>query len=261
MASSSSKLTLKLLIDAKREKVLFAEASKTVVDFLFNLLCLPIGTVIRILKKNQMVGCLANLYQSVENLDETYMQPTLHKDILLKPSASVSSQISGLLPSVKDSYSTNSTNVFYRCPNHYGHVTCDYTTRCPDRYCGSSMNSQMTFVGEKVANEISANSSGFVKEVVTYMVMDDLIIQPMSSISSITLLNKFNVKEVGVLQEKVVELDMKQVANEISSDKGGFVKEVVTYMVMDDLVIQPMSSISSLTLLNKFNVKEVRVLQ
>ncbi|XP_027936419.1 uncharacterized protein LOC114191447 [Vigna unguiculata] len=207
MASSSSKLTLKLLIDSKREKVLFAEASKAVIDFLFSLLCLPIGTVIRILNKNQMVGSLGNLYESVENLDETYMQPQLHKDLLLKPSASVSSQISGLLPSINDTSSNTSTNVFYRCPSHYAYVTCDNTTRCPHQ-CGN-MNSVMQFVGEKVANvQNSADKSGFVKEVVTYMVMDDLVIQPMSSISSITLLNKFNVKEVGVLQEKVVELDM-----------------------------------------------------
>ncbi|WVY92817.1 hypothetical protein V8G54_031905 [Vigna mungo] len=211
MTSSSSKLTLKLLIDSKHEKVLFAEASKAVIDFLFNMLCLPIGTVIRILNKNQMVGSLANLYQSVENLDETYMQPDQNKDILLKPSAPMSSRISGLLPSVDDSSSNNSTDVFYRCQNHYGHVTCDNNTRCPT--CGICMNSQMIFVGEKVANEISADKSGFVKEVVTYMVMDDLIIQPMSSISSITLLNKFNIKEVGVLQEKVVELDMNQGVN------------------------------------------------
>ncbi|KAG2403270.1 uncharacterized protein HKW66_Vig0185570 [Vigna angularis] len=85
-----------------------------------------------------------------------------------------------------DNSSNNSTNVFYRCPSHYGHVTSDNTTRCPDRYCGNSVNSQMIFVGEKVANEISADNSGFVKEVVTYMVMDDFIIQPMPSISSMS---------------------------------------------------------------------------
>ncbi|XP_014512016.1 uncharacterized protein LOC106770737 [Vigna radiata var. radiata] len=211
MASSSSKLTLKLLIDSKREKVLFAKASKAIVDFFFNLLCLPIGTVIRILNKNQMVGSLANLYESVENLDETYMQPDQNKDLLLKPSASMSSKISGLLPSVNDSSSNNFVNVFYRCQSHYSRVTCDNNTRCPD--CNRPMNSQMIFIGEKVANEISAEKNGFVKGVVTYMVMDDLAIQPMSSISSITLLNKFNVKEVGTLQETVVELDMNQGVN------------------------------------------------
>ncbi|QCE05760.1 hypothetical protein DEO72_LG9g766 [Vigna unguiculata] len=212
MASSSSKLTLKLLIDSKREKVLLAEASKAVVDFLFNLLCLPIATVIRILNKDPMVGSLGNLYESVENLDETYMQPQLHKDLLLKPNASVSSQISGLLPSINVTSSNNATNVFYRCPNHTIYLTSNNITRCPKHYCGATMNIQ--FVDEKVANvQNSADKSGFVKEVVTYMVMDDLVVQPMSSISSITLLNKFNVKEVGALQEKVVELDMNKGVN------------------------------------------------
>ena len=49
------------------------------------------------------------------------------------------------------------------------------------------------------------------KGVVTYMVMDNLEVKPMSTISSITLLNKFDVKEIGALEEKVVELGMDEV--------------------------------------------------
>ncbi|XP_014512015.1 uncharacterized protein LOC106770736 [Vigna radiata var. radiata] len=201
MASSSSKLTLKLLIDAKREKVLFAEASKAVIDFLFNLLCLPIGTVIRILNKNQMVGSLANLYESVENLDETYMQPDQNKDLLLKPSAPMSSRISGLLPSVNDSSSKNSTNVLYRCPSHFGHVTCDNTTSCPTN-CGGYMNSPLIFVGEKFANEISTDKSGFVKEVVTYMVMDDLVIQPCQAYQALPYLTNSTSKKLASCKKR-----------------------------------------------------------
>ncbi|ESW14703.1 hypothetical protein PHAVU_007G010300 [Phaseolus vulgaris] len=205
-SSSSSKLTLKLLIDTKRNMVLFAEASKPVIDFLFSLLCLPIGTVIRILNKEHMVGSLGNLYESVENLDETYMQPNRQKDLLLKPSAAISSsQISGLLPSVDASN-------FYRCPSHPGHITRDNRTPCPERNCGKAMICEVSFVGVN-GKDSGGDKSGFVKEVVTYMVMDDLVIQPMSTISTITLLNKFNVKEVGALQEKVVVLDMEQGVN------------------------------------------------
>ncbi|KAM7494950.1 hypothetical protein LguiB_029559 [Lonicera macranthoides] len=40
------------------------------------------------------------------------------------------------------------------------------------------------------------------------MAMDDLVVKPMSTLSSITLLNKFNIKEVGGLEEKVVNLGM-----------------------------------------------------
>ena len=46
-------------------------------------------------------------------------------------------------------------------------------------------------------------SGGFVKEVVTYMVMDDLVVKPMSTISSITLINSFNVKDLSQLEERI----------------------------------------------------------
>lgn len=71
--SSSTKVNLKFMIDKKRKKVLFAEAGKDFVDFLFTLLSLPVGTVIRLLSKDGMVGCLGKLYESVENLNDTYV--------------------------------------------------------------------------------------------------------------------------------------------------------------------------------------------
>nr|KAJ0223326.1 hypothetical protein LSAT_V11C200093170 [Lactuca sativa] len=70
--SSSSKVSLKLLIDSKTKKVLFAEANKEFVDFLFYILSLPVGIVIRLLSKNSMVGSLGNLYDSIENLSDHY---------------------------------------------------------------------------------------------------------------------------------------------------------------------------------------------
>ena len=106
---ASTKVTLKLLIDTARDKVLFAEASKEVVDFLFNLLQLPLGTVVRLLTKKGMVGALGNLYRSVENLNETYLQPNQCKDALLKPTFPFSSTaISGLLTLSDDNASDQS---------------------------------------------------------------------------------------------------------------------------------------------------------
>ena len=52
---------------------------------------------------------------------------------------------------------------------------------------------------------------GYVKGVVTYTVMDDLSVTLMSSISSITLLNKYSVMNVDVLKEKNVSLGMQEV--------------------------------------------------
>jgi len=64
----------------------------------------------------------------------------------------------------------------------------------------------------RLLKRVSNIKSGFVKDVITFMVMDDLVIQPMSTISSITLLNKFKVKEIETLQEKVVEMGMDEVS-------------------------------------------------
>ncbi|KAF7814877.1 DUF674 family protein [Senna tora] len=68
------------------------------------------------------------------------------------------------------------------------------------------MNYGVSFVTKKTTHEVVAHKSGGYEKggVVTYMVMDDLVVQPTSFISSITLVNKFNVKEVGALHEKVV---------------------------------------------------------
>ncbi|KDP37394.1 hypothetical protein JCGZ_08405 [Jatropha curcas] len=85
MATSKSNLRVKLLIDKKCQRVLFAEAGKEFVDFLFSLMSLPLGTVIRLLTKNSMVGCLGKLYESIESLSQTFLQPTQNKESILKP--------------------------------------------------------------------------------------------------------------------------------------------------------------------------------
>ncbi|CAL2248380.1 unnamed protein product [Prunus armeniaca] len=92
MATSNCVVSLKLLIDTKRQKVLFAEAGKDFVDFLFTLLSLPLGTIIRLLSKDEMVGSLGRLYGSLETLSDIYMQPNLNKDTLLKPKAQAAGQ-------------------------------------------------------------------------------------------------------------------------------------------------------------------------
>ena len=52
------------------------------------------------------------------------------------------------------------------------------------------------------------------KGLVSYMVMDDLEVKPMSIISiTITLLNTFNIKKIGALEEKVVCLGMDEVCS------------------------------------------------
>ncbi|GJX53722.1 DUF674 family protein [Tanacetum coccineum] len=65
-SSDSTKVTLKLLIDTKSKEVLFSEANKEFVDFLFNILSLPVGTVIKLLRKN------SNFEVLLESFSQSY---------------------------------------------------------------------------------------------------------------------------------------------------------------------------------------------
>ncbi|KAI4987151.1 hypothetical protein ZWY2020_019951 [Hordeum vulgare] len=97
-AATTTALSMKLLIETKARRVLFAEASKVVVDFLFSLLALPVGTAVKLLGNDAMVGCVGSLYGSVERLDGT-TQPSppgrCHPPSVLSPTASSKSSLLG----------------------------------------------------------------------------------------------------------------------------------------------------------------------
>ncbi|EOY18349.1 DNA polymerase zeta catalytic subunit, putative [Theobroma cacao] len=201
-------VSLKLLVESTDQRVLFAEAGKDFVDFLFSILSLPVGAVTGLLTKQDIVGCLGNLYVSLESLSETYIQPTANKDTLLKPMVSnYTANVPRLLPNLQSSTSTIN---LYRCNGGYStcrtYIANDSKSICPT--CDSVMSHKATFVNPPERAASSSDEGGYVKGVVTYMIMDDLVVRPMSTISCITLLNKFSVKDVGVLEEKAIDFGM-----------------------------------------------------
>ncbi|KAK9118151.1 hypothetical protein Scep_016244 [Stephania cephalantha] len=76
--ASTKKITVKLVVDKKANRVLFAEAKKDFVDFLISLLSLPLASVTQVLSRDKlMVGSLGELYESVDKLDNTYIQSSM----------------------------------------------------------------------------------------------------------------------------------------------------------------------------------------
>ncbi|CAL4965324.1 unnamed protein product [Urochloa decumbens] len=183
---TTAALSMKILIDTKAQRVLFAEASKEVVDFLFSLLALPVATAVKLLGTDAMVGSVGNLYASVENLESTYVLPGAAKGALLSPtvpSPAASSNSSLLrLPEPPSSGQEQPNTLLYRCRS----------IGCRSYMLGA--------YGKAAANK------GFVQGIMTYTVTDNLSVTPMSSISSITLLNTFAVTDIAALQEKTVQL-------------------------------------------------------
>ncbi|XP_072980469.1 uncharacterized protein [Typha angustifolia] len=194
----ANKLSLKLLIDHKAHKILFAEASKDVVDFLFGLLLLPVGSIVNLLTKERMVGSIGTIYKSLEQLDATYLCSSQSRTTLLSPPIS---ETTFLLPSALP---CTTKKLYGHCGGYFTEVS---GTKCPACRMAMTTGLQQVNPGSVLRQR---EGEGYVKGVVTYTVMDDLTVVPMSTISSITLLNKFHVKDLGSLEEKVVKLGLEE---------------------------------------------------
>ncbi|KAK8515022.1 hypothetical protein V6N12_001187 [Hibiscus sabdariffa] len=101
-------VSLKLMIDPKSNRLLFAEAGKDFVDFLFYVMSLPVGSMTRLLGELGTVGCIGNIYRSVENLNDSYILSASDKEMLLKPMlTNYLANAAFLLPSMQSSTHTN----------------------------------------------------------------------------------------------------------------------------------------------------------
>ncbi|XP_048140263.1 uncharacterized protein LOC115725842 [Rhodamnia argentea] len=166
---STPKLQLKLVIDKSKQRVVFAEAGKDFVDFLFHVHTLLIATLTHILagKADSVDGCvLHDARPQAEPLGARfpYRGPKIDLPFTL------------LLPS--DSSSSSRKSHCYMCPTKhcaykYGiKVTDDTSLTCPG----------VDFI------EVPVGETGYVKELVKYVVMDDLVVKPMTIGSCIVML-------------------------------------------------------------------------
>ncbi|XP_048326599.1 uncharacterized protein LOC125421480 [Ziziphus jujuba] len=100
--------------------------------------------------------------------------------------------------------------------NHHRHgfhryVSDDPQANCP--HCYSNISAEVTFVAADKSLSSSASGGekgseggGYVKDGVTYMVMDDLQVKPFPLVSSLSMLSTFNVRDNGALVEKTVSV-------------------------------------------------------
>ncbi|GJV50261.1 hypothetical protein Tco_1440473 [Tanacetum coccineum] len=114
---ATPKMTLKLLVDKKGQRVLFAEAPKEFVDFIFHIFSLPLGTLIEFIGSEEMVGCLGKVKDSIESFHGTYLQPGVKKDNIFNPKTPFYGEqflLSYNAPSVDQA---GASSGIYTCPN------------------------------------------------------------------------------------------------------------------------------------------------
>jgi hypothetical protein len=131
-------------------------------------------------------GSLSRVYESIQNLDHTCLHQTKEELLMPEPAFPSSTHPPPLL-------------LNFVAPKQPTGVDDDQNQFSSEIRFGFSSNTFQTVVVDDDSDSDSDKETGYVRGVVTFMVMDDLMVKPMSTITSITLLNTFNVKDVSLL--------------------------------------------------------------
>ncbi|KAI3735939.1 hypothetical protein L6452_15466 [Arctium lappa] len=206
------KVSLTLTIDTKQHKVLFAQADKAFVDFIFSLLFIPMG--------RSNIGCLPKIYRSVKDFKDAYMVSNLKKPLLLNlksPVMSLSS--SSLLPPSLLGSPIPTTKTFYKCDKCVTRIFLCSTwgAICPG--CHLGMYTRYNVRNPTPDPLAAVGRKGFVKGgVAKYMVMDDLSVTHFDPSSTILLLKKMNAQ---VLLEHALSSSNSVLTNVFLGGEGG----------------------------------------
>ncbi|XP_012844355.1 PREDICTED: uncharacterized protein LOC105964377 [Erythranthe guttata] len=181
------KFSLKVMINKKKNKVLFAEADSDFIDVLISFLTLPLGTIVRVLKKHYEdelhgapfnIGSLTTLYNGLSNLDNVHFWTEGCKDVLLNPKSSFEAECLKLKLDISETQPIG----YFICKNnackayqarrfpclsiYYDTVTC-----C----CGVKMKREL---GQKESQANEDAGGVFTNNAVPFIISDDLRILP-----------------------------------------------------------------------------------
>ncbi|GLJ10608.1 hypothetical protein SUGI_0131700 [Cryptomeria japonica] len=204
---SSEAINVRFLINSKTQRIIYAKSGKEFVDFLFSILSMPIGSVLKF--SDRKVGSVSNLYDSIEKMPSEFMKTD--KSQLLDPKF--------VTP-----YSNNSLKIeggnYYVCSNSYTIPIHNISTNSEDIcICGGRIN-RLVQLRQKATVTVNQSSgkinqttghSGYVKEMLTFIITDDLKIKPSSTITGITFLNQLNIKDLTDLEERTAIVDSTKV--------------------------------------------------
>lgn len=216
-------MNLRLLMNEKSGKILYAEAGKDFVDLLFSFLTLPTGSVIKLLshlKCRNRVGSITNLYNSVDKLQSMFM--SADKSHLLEPSVMCTdpndilriksapivyyvcgSQRGGSTHYNMDDGPFSSGKTLYKATQSTHYMATQSGGRCA---CGQPLGYEVQLQNPVPGPAVPSRGGGYVKETVTFIITNELEISPASTITSINLLNKLNVRDLSDLGERNVNV-------------------------------------------------------
>ncbi|XXG62184.1 hypothetical protein AAC387_Pa05g0599 [Persea americana] len=207
MGSDSGKMIVKLFLSKSYNKVLYAEGGEEIADLLFSFLAFPLGSIAKSLGGCTRMGCLDNLYKSVEDLyRKDCIKSEECKAMLLDPKLAPYFGTKNQLLRIEEQVPFKSS-IFYCSTCHA--VPMVYITDPPTCYHGKRISIQLSTVNQKFPNAVTELGGSFIAGLAMFMVTDELIVKPLSPISSISLLRKFNIP-ISDIEERIVCMGEKE---------------------------------------------------
>ncbi|KAI7997883.1 hypothetical protein LOK49_LG10G02097 [Camellia lanceoleosa] len=213
MASNqTAEVSVRILIDEAKKRVVCAEAGNDFVDILFSFLTLPMGTIVRLIRNQQssqeaQIGCMNSLYRSVENLSTSYLQTDACKDILLHPRTLCEIICRGLKVNIDDTKPTK----YFICSDSackYKLLSNYVNTKCK---CGKLLNREIYVSGS--GSNANATDEVFVKQSAAYIVSDNLQVMVSTPLALVEFLGNVGINDINSLKEKVVKVGSEQILN------------------------------------------------
>ncbi|CAL5015126.1 unnamed protein product [Urochloa decumbens] len=210
--NEASTIEVKLFVDKEKKKVLFAESDREFVDVLFGFLTMPLGTIARLLGKQSQMGCLDELYKSVEDLNSEYFQTKACKAMLLKPLNAASSHCCRLKINIDD---TNPRAVYVcKDTNCSARGDCAFSS-VPDTIC--KCGKVMDYAGDRpedVAKSAAGSEIGvFVNGRQKFITTDNLQVAPASTSLMLSLCQKFGVQDPADLEQSILQLTSEKITS------------------------------------------------
>ncbi|KAM6584255.1 hypothetical protein CsatB_011257 [Cannabis sativa] len=190
--TAPTEIIVKLVIDKKRNQVLFVECDNEFVDVLLSFLTLPMGTIIRIGDNNKKsgIGCMYELYKSVEAMNPKCFWTKACKNMLLEPRSAYGLELSNLAVKIDDGidYAKFYTCSKTPCLNYesLGFVSFLKNSICA---CGKTMDNKLRMRYGNGGSKCNNGYWSFISSRKRFIVSDDLRVLP-ASISNALLLTQ-----------------------------------------------------------------------
>ncbi|XP_031266143.1 uncharacterized protein LOC116124563 [Pistacia vera] len=244
-------ISFRAWVDKEKNKIVFVESDKDFIDVLFSFLTMPMGTIIRLIRKQPPslgLGCLKNLYESVENLGVQQFQTAVCKNMLLYPRNGSAAQCEKLKLKIDDGQTLKyflccnklCTLSGYKLLSPYSDAICD---------CREHINREVHLLETKVAELLPSctlydYNVVFVREQTRFIISDELQVLPSCTESRLSLLSKLIGSDWSTIEERNFDIGVDELVHPHDDHFAGNNSPKILFILLEVLTLLKFSLVS-----------------